>query len=136
MRENLTDLRIAESIYCVLRSYFLNQKGATPTMSHNQFRALNDNEFHMLEKLGGIENVTGDVGHIPPSIEWDRLQVSYETFSGGFTICLVRHYSREYSVSFIWRGVSRCVREDRPNRARGEALAFKRAILYSYPVEI
>lgn len=106
------------------------------TKPKNQFRALNDNEYHMLYKLGGILNITGDAGHDLSGIDWEHLKVSYETFSGGFTVCLIRLYVAEFQTAFVWRGVSRCAKDDKLNRARGEALAFKRAIRQSYPVEL
>jgi hypothetical protein len=107
-------------------------------MANNAFRPLNDNEFHMLEKLLGIRNLIGDAGHIPLSIDWESLNVSYENFAGGFTVCLIRFYVTldDYQTAFIWRGVSRCARGDRFNKTRAEALAFKRAIVNSRPVEI
>lgn len=101
-----------------------------------RFCNLNDNEFHMLEKLSGVRNISGDAGHVLSSIDWESLKVSYEVFAGGFTVCLICLYVAEYQTAFIWRGVSRCVRGDRFNKTRAEALAFKRAIINSRPVEI
>lgn len=98
-------------------------------MAQNLFRNLNDNEYHMLSKLSGA-------GHIPGAIDWPSLTVSYETFSGGFTVCLIRFWVTEFQTTYIWRGVARCSHHDKYNKIKGEALAFKKAIMYSWPVEI
>ena len=107
-------------------------------MPRNSFRDLNANEEHMLEKLFGIQNLISDTEKTITFVDWKLLTVSYESFSGGFTVCLVRYYITldGHEAVFIWRGVSRCAYDDKYNRTKAEALAFKRAIINSWPVEI
>lgn len=108
-------------------------RGAQNPMSKNSFRYLNSNELHVLGKLAGIANLLDDQGECPDSIDWDQLTVSYETFPGGFTVCLLA-YLVDNGHTFVWRGASRRSKHDKPNHIKGEILAFKRAVLHSRPV--
>lgn len=117
------------------------QPSTSPTC-RNSFRPLNDNEFNILIVKGGIVHCLSDRGTFLSSFYWNNLRISYEELSGGFTVCLlvlpscVLDASTSTTTSFLWRGVSRCSYHDRPNRIKGQALAFIRVILESRPVEV
>ena len=49
-------------------------------MAQNSFRQLNDNEYHMLEKLFGIRHLIGDNGHIPASFRMGTFKSELRNF--------------------------------------------------------
>ena len=114
-------------------------------LQENEFRPLNANEKHTLIQLSNDKRLAFKINHsldlLSQSV--DRLRVSYERLQGGFCVCLLVVDKSDKSVahpdehnSLVWRGVSRRSYKDKPNSIKGEILAFKRAILYSLPVEI
>lgn len=65
------------------------------------------------------------------------LSISYQYLPGGFLVCILMcTIPPDHVTRYMWRGVSRRSYKDRPNRIRGEMLAFGRAVFYSYGVEI
>lgn len=98
-----------------------------------EFRPLNDAEIHALESI--IEK-----GQEKQILKAEDLQISYERLSGGFTVCVLIESRRagrgKPPVRTIFRGASRQSKHDKPNRIKGDALAFNRAIRDSKPVTI
>lgn len=107
-------------------------------MKNHSFRPLNDNEIHMVVSVehSNPEDMQGEHGpyYLCDEEEAKRMLVSYERF-GNFIVCVVIEPAPEgYSGFQMWRGVSHCALDDRFNSARGEAIAFRRAVQKSEPV--
>lgn len=121
----------------------------------NSFRLLNDNEMKAISAVFR----KGKLSDLRLLGEISTLEVSYEKFPGGFTVCLVKLAERKpRSLSdseiaslqiegidgsdwqcidvYLWRGVSRRSNKDKHNTTRGDMLAFVRAITQSESVKI
>lgn len=86
----------------------------------NSFRSLNENEIRCLHKH------TTEKNHIDPELV-SEIEVSYSHSQGGFTVCVIKFMlSDGESVLFV--GASRRSYKDKPNKIKGEILAFRRAI--------
>ena len=101
------------------------------------FRELNENERNAIASARAKGKLLNN--HPLNVEETNAVKVSYEKMQGGFCVCVIVIQKRFSSNEFgylIFRGASRRSYKDTPNSIKGEMLAFRRAILFSRPVEL